>query len=150
VGTAPAPPSTPTVGSPVPTPTISTGPRASTGGGGSGTAPSRSAFGPGLAPGSTALAAGVSTGLAALQNAASQARGASAWQQAQIWQHALQTAVRALQACLGNLPENLRRVLELTTGVGAANALSPTAVAANLPRTARQLAHLERAGLRAS
>src|SRR5947209_3015309 len=158
VGALPARPSIPKVGWPVLAPTISTAPRASAGGGGTGTAPSRSTSAPGpaatgspatrLAPGSTALAAGVSTGLAALQKAVLQGRGASAWQQAQIWQHALQTAVRALQACLGNLPENLRRVLELTTGVGAAKALSPTAVAASLHLTARQLAHLERAGLR--
>jgi hypothetical protein len=97
---------------------------------------------------SSSLAGAVNTGLTALQEAAARARGASTGRQDRIWLHTLRTAVLALHACLANLPDNLRRVLELTTGIDVPSALSPAAVAASLRVPVRQLAHLEMLGLR--
>jgi hypothetical protein len=94
------------------------------------------------------LAGAVNSGLAALQEAASRASGASTGREARIWQHTLRTAVLALHACLANLPANLRRVLQLSTGIDVPSALSPAAVAASLQVPVRQLAKLETLGLR--
>jgi hypothetical protein len=99
------------------------------------------------AAGQFSLAGGLSGGLGALQEATARARGTSVARQAGIWQHALRVAVRGLQACLGNLPSNLRRVVERATGIDVPHDLSPAAVAASLHVTARQLAHLEKLGL---
>jgi hypothetical protein len=106
-----------------------------------------SAVGPTFASVSSSLASGVSSGLAALQEAVARAPGVSAAKQAGLWQHALRTAVRALQACLGNLPDDLQRVLKLSTGIDTP-ALSPVALAETLHVTTRELAQLERIGLR--
>jgi hypothetical protein len=60
----------------------------------------------------------------------------------------LRTAVQRLQGCLGSLPERLRRVLELRTGVDAPYALSRAAVARDLHLTLRELPRLEQRALR--
>jgi hypothetical protein len=94
------------------------------------------------------LAGAVNNGLAALQEATSRPRGAITGREARIWLHTLRSAVLALHACLANLPENLRRVLQLSTGIDVPSALAPAAVAASLQVPVRQLAHLQVLGLR--
>jgi hypothetical protein len=58
------------------------------------------------------------------------------------------STVRRLEGCLGYLPDNLRRVLELLAGVNAPIALSPDAVAAQLHVTVRRLSRWGRLALR--
>jgi hypothetical protein len=63
-------------------------------------------------------------------------------------QLALLATVRRFAGCLGNLPPELRRVLELRAGVGAPYALGPRAAAQYLHLTVRRLHALERRALR--
>ena len=61
---------------------------------------------------------------------------------------ALRRTVQRLQGCLGSLPERLRRVLELSTGIGAPYALSRAEVARDLHLGAQQVPRLQRRALR--
>jgi hypothetical protein len=97
---------------------------------------------------SSSLAGVFNSGLAALKEALSRVGGASSGERARISGHALRVAVRAFRACLGNLPDNLRRVLELTTGIDVPKPLGPAAVAESLRVSTRELPELERLGLR--
>jgi hypothetical protein len=74
--------------------------------------------------------------------------GLSRRDQARTAALALSFTVRRLQGCLRYLPENLRRVLEMITGVNAPIALSPEAVAKELHITMRGVSRLERRALR--
>ena len=56
-------------------------------------------------------------------------------------------AVRRLEGCLGTLPDRLRLVLELSTGVDATSALSPASVAALLHIRVGQIPRLEKQAL---
>jgi hypothetical protein len=56
-------------------------------------------------------------------------------------------AVRRLEGCLGNLPDRLRLVLELSTGIDATRVLSPAAIAAFLHIRVGQIPRLERQAL---
>ncbi len=56
-------------------------------------------------------------------------------------------AVRRLEGCLGNLPDRLRLVLELSTGIDTTRALSPASVAAFLHVRVGQIPRLERQAL---
>ena len=60
----------------------------------------------------------------------------------------MRATVRRLQKCLGNLPDRLRLVLELRTGLEVPQALSPTAVAALMHIKTEQIPQLERRALR--
>ncbi|MCW3026241.1 MAG: hypothetical protein JWM29_1673, partial [Solirubrobacterales bacterium] len=143
----------------VPTPTAPT----RSGAGSSATGPSGSASrrAPGIAGGGSSVlglfagspgpgvgsssVTGLNRGLAALEEAISRP---GAGEQAPIRRQALRAAVRAFQACLGNLPERLRLALELATGIDVPSALSPAAVAEALHVTARELPRLQRQGLK--
>ncbi len=60
----------------------------------------------------------------------------------------LRAKVQRLEGCLGDLPNRLRLVLELSTGIGAPHAFSPAAVARLLHVRLAQLARLEKQALR--
>jgi hypothetical protein len=62
--------------------------------------------------------------------------------------HSLRAIVARLAGCLGDLPERLRLVLELRTGLGVPHVLSRSAAARYLHVPVRQVAHLERRALR--
>jgi hypothetical protein len=74
--------------------------------------------------------------------------GLSRAEQARAAAVVLSSTVRRLEGCLRYLPDNLRRVLELVTGVNAPIALSPEAVAEQLHVTMRRVSRLERLALR--
>jgi hypothetical protein len=87
--------------------------------------------------------------LIALEGATARALGGlSRPDQARTAALALFSTVRRLEGCLKYLPDNLRRVLELITGLNAPIALSPEAVAEQLHVTMRGVSRLERRALR--
>jgi hypothetical protein len=57
-------------------------------------------------------------------------------------------AVRGLQGCLSSLPDRLRLVLQLRTGIGVPSAYSRAAVARYLKIKPKQVSQLERTALR--
>jgi hypothetical protein len=60
----------------------------------------------------------------------------------------LRATVQRLEGCLGNLPDQLRLALELSTGVDAPRALSPAAVAEYLHIRVGEISRLEKQALR--
>jgi hypothetical protein len=56
--------------------------------------------------------------------------------------------VRRLSGCLGNLPDRLRLVLQLRTGINVPGALSPPAVAKHLHISVVEVTRLEKRALR--
>jgi hypothetical protein len=60
----------------------------------------------------------------------------------------LRATVKLLQSCLSDLPNRLRLVLELRTGLHVPHALSPSALAGYLHIAAGRISHLERRALR--
>jgi hypothetical protein len=63
-------------------------------------------------------------------------------------ERALRATVERLQGCLGNLPSQLRLVLELRAGVNAPRALGRAAVAKDLRVSVREVPQLEKRALR--
>jgi hypothetical protein len=84
-------------------------------------------------------------GLPQLSGARGLPRGAQA---ALRRERAVRALVLSLRGCLANLPDRLRLVLELRTGVNVANALGPKAVAAYVHVPVKEIAPLEMSGLR--
>jgi hypothetical protein len=60
----------------------------------------------------------------------------------------LRDLVQSLRGCLASLPERLRLVLELRTGVGVSQALQPGAIASYLHIPLEQLAPLQKSALK--
>jgi Sigma-70, region 4 len=110
---------------------------------------------PASAPGGSSASSayggsGGSSGSSAAGKSPSRAGSAAGHQQASMHAHklSLRATVKLLQSCLSDLPNRLRLVLELRTGLHVPHALSPSALAGYLHIPAGRISHLERRALR--